>query len=183
MSKDNTIEQNPDTEIKTVETVGEKIEYDMEALRSKAKLLDIDFHPKIGGEKLKAKIDLHLREIEVADIVDETEKGVSSVGPSLTIKEIERAARKPIRVIITDNNPIDVDNPTIVHGVMNEFFKIGPVIIRKDEEQDVPTAIVKALKNKTMVKWVPSVNHITKKPTGNKVAETRKRYNIQIIKE
>ncbi len=182
MSKDNTIEENPDIEIETVETVEDKPKYDMEALRSKAKLLGIDFHPNIGGEKLKAKIDLHLREIEVADVVEETTKGVSSVGPSLTIKEHERAARKPIRVIITDNNPLDIDNPTIVHGVMNEYFKVGPVIIRKDEEQDVPTAIVNALKNKTMIKWVPSVNHITKKPTGNKVAETRKRYNVQIIK-
>ena len=173
MSKDNKIDNE--------EIEGTEIEYDMEALRSKATLLGIKFHPSTGGKKLKEKIDLHLKDITLADVVDDSSEGTKSIGPSKTIKDYEREARKPITVIISDNNSLDSENPTIVHGVMNTYFKIGPVIIKKDEEQIVPKAIVEALKVKTMIKWVPSINRITKKPTGNKVAETRKRYNIQYL--
>ena len=175
MSTDNKIDTEP--ELKTVEA----ITYDMEALKSKASLMQIDFHPKIGGKKLKEKIDTHIKDMESVDIVDGISEGVKSVGPNKTIREQEKHAREKILVTITDNNSLDVDNPTIVHGVLNAFFKIGPVVIRKDTEQLVPRAIVEALVHKTMIKWVPSINRMTKRPTGNKVAETRNRYNIVYI--
>ena len=173
MSEDNTIDNS---EVK-------EVEYDMDGLRAKAKLMGITFHPSTGGKKLKEKIDLHIKDMELSDVVQETTEGVKSAGPSKTIKDYEKAARKKHLVIITDNNPLDVENPTIVHGVMNSYFKIGPVIIKKDEEQFVPHAIIQALKQKTMIKWVPSINTMTRKPTGNKIAETRNRYNIQFIAE
>ena len=159
-----------------------EIEYDMDALRSKADLLGITYHPSTGGKKLKEKIDLHLKDMELADVVEEPQVGTKSMGPSQKIRAAEKAARKKILVIITDNNPLDGENPTIVHGVMNAFFKVGPIIIRKDEEQFVPKCIINALEQKTMVKWVPSINHITKKPTGNKIAKTKKRYSIEYVK-
>ncbi len=173
MSEDNKIESEP---------VGKEIEYDMEALRSKATLMGVDFHPSIGGKKLKEKIDSHIRDMELSDVVDESVVGVSSAGPSNKIKEAEKAARKLILVVISDLDTRDIDNPTIVHGVLNDFFKIGPVIIKKDIEQLVPTAIVQALRVKTMIKMVPSINYITKRPTGNKVPETRKRYSVTVVK-
>lgn len=167
MSEDNTIEEVEVSE-----------EYDLEALKAKATLLGIKFHSNIGGAKLKAKIDLHLAEPEEPE---EEPVNVKSVGPSKTVKDIEKEARKPVRCIITDNDPGEQSNPTIVHNVQNAYFKIG-VIIKKDTEQDVPAAIVKALRAKTMIKWVNSINNITKRPTGNKVPTTKKRFNIQIIK-
>ncbi len=173
MSQDNTI----DGTIEDLETT--EPELDIEALKAKADLLNIKYSGNIGAKKLKEKIDLHFEEVSPA--VEPEPRNVKSVGPNKTIREIEKEARKLMTVIITDNDPQEQSNPTIVHTVQNKFFKIG-VIIRKDEEQDVPTAIVKALKEKTMIKWVNSINAITKRPTGNKTPVTKKRFNIQVIK-
>jgi len=162
-------------------STGKKIEYDMEALKEKAGLLGIKFQSNISGPKLKEKIDLHMKEIEDTNSVDESSVGVKSVGPSNAIREAELKARKGVMVIITDNDPLDVDNPTIIKGVQNAYFKVGPVIIKKDEEQLVPACIVEALSVQSMVKWVPSINNMTRKPTGNKIAEHRNRYNIQYL--
>ena len=151
---------------------------DTEALKAKAELLGIKFHANIGAEKLKAKIDLHLAEPET--VTEDEPLNVKSVGPSTNIRDIEKEARKLVRVIISDNDPQEESNPTIVHTVQNKFFKIG-VILKKDTEQDVPNAIVKALKDKTMIKWVQSINNITKRPTGNKTPITKKRFNIQFV--
>ncbi len=171
MSQDNKIEELETTE------------YDMEALKSKATLMGITFHPNIGGAKLKEKIDLHLHEMKDDDLkdVEETKVGAKSVGPNKKILSAEQKARKPITVIITDNDIADGDNPTIVFGVLNTMFKVGPVIIKKEEVQDVPFCIVEALKAKTMVKWVNAINNITKRPTGNKIPQIKKRYNIEYI--
>ncbi len=174
MSKDSKVESEP---------LGTEIEYDMEALRSKAKMFGIDFHPKIGGKKLKEKIDSHIREIELSDVIKESSVGTATAGPNNRIREAELAARAESLVIISDLDIRDADNPTIVMGVMNSFFKIGPVIIKKDEEQLVPKAIIEALKVKTMIKMIPSINNITKRPTGNKVPVTRNRYTVQFIKD
>lgn len=166
MSQDNTIDES------------KEVEYDIEALKAKADLLDIKYSPNIGGKKLKEKIDLHLKSVE-DDKVEEP-VNVKSVGPSKTIRDIEKEARRKITVIITDNDPQEQSNPTIIHTVQNKYFKIGE-IIKKDEEQDVSKAIVDALKQKTMIKWVNSINNITKRPTGNKTPITKKRFNIQYI--
>ena len=176
-SEEGTIES---AEPEVTETTDES-SYDMEALRSKATLLGISFNARIGGKKLKEKIDLHIKDMEMADVVEEPKVGVTSKGPSNKIRQIEKAARKKVLVIITDTDSRDIDNPTIVHGVLNNYFKIGPVIIKKEEEQWVPKAIVEGLKQKTMIKMVPSINNITKRPTGNKVAEVRKRYSIAYV--
>lgn len=171
MSEDNTIDTEP-----------KEIEYDIEELKIKADLLGVSYNPRIGGKKLKAKIDLHMSEIDTKkEEVTETKTGAKSIGPNKTVRQLEKEARRLISVIVTDNNPIDIDNPTIVIGVENSYFKIGPVIIRKDEEQLIPKAILASLKAKTMVKWVPSINTMTKRPTGNKIAERKSRYNIQYL--
>ena len=157
---------------------GKKIEYDIDALKSKADLLGIQYPKNITGAKLKQKIDLHLTDIEGDEKPSE---GVKSVGPNKAVHIIEKEAREPILCVVTDLDPQDRDNPTIVKGVQNAYFKVGPVIIKKDEEQYVPQCIVEALKAQTMVKMVPSINLVTRKPTGNKVAELTTRYSIRII--
>lgn len=176
MSEDNTIEQTETEDNDIQET-----QYDMEALKSKATLFGIKFHPNIGGQKLKEKIDLHLVEIEDTKEVTETQTGATSVGPSKKILTAEQKARKLVTVIITDNDTTDGDNPTIVFGVMNMMFKVGPVVIKKEVEQDVPFCIIEGLKAKTMVKWTNAINTITKRPTGNKIPQTKKRYHIQYV--
>lgn len=180
MSKDD----NKIEETTTQEETATVIEYDMEALKSKADLLGIKYSGNIGGKKLKEKIDLHLVSMsdEETEGVTESKVGAVSVGPSKKILTAEQKARQLVRVIFTDNDVSDADNPTIVHGVLNAKFKVGPVIIRKEEEQDVPFCIVEALKGKTMVKWVNAINTITKRPTGNKIPTTKKRYSIEYIK-
>lgn len=161
-----------------------KPQYDMEALKSKADLLGVKYSGNIGGKKLKEKIDLHLKDMveEETEGVTETQTGDTSVGPNKKVLSAEQKARELVTVIINDNDVSDADNPTIVHGVMNAMFKVGPVVIKKEVEQDVPFSIVEALKAKTMVKWVNAINNITKRPTGNKVPTTRKRYTIEYVK-
>ncbi len=171
MSKDSKVEET------------HEIKYDMEALKSKAGLMGIKFSPNIGGAKLKEKIDLHLEEMSENETKDvtETQVGTTSVGPNKKVLTAEQKARRLVTVIITDNDSAEVDNPTIVFGVLNTRFKVGPVVIKKEAEQDVPFCIVEALKVKTMVKWENAINAITKRPTGNKVPTTKRRYNIQYV--
>lgn len=180
MSKD---DNKIDETVKPTETA-KAIEYDMDALKSKADLLGVKYSGNIGGKKLKEKIDLHLVSMETKDTkgITESKVGATSVGPNKKVLTAEQKAREIVRVIFTDNDVTDSDNPTIVHGVMNARFKVGPVIIKKEEEQDVPRCIVEALKGKTMVKWLNAINAITKRPTGNKIPTTKRRYTIEYVK-
>ena len=159
-----------------------KVNKELDALKAKADLLGIQYSGNIGVAKLKEKIDLHLVELDSTATVAPS-KGTTSVGPNKSIMELEAEAKRPIRCIVNDLDPLYQDESTFILGVGNRFFKVGPVIIRKDEEQDIPFAIVEELRTKTMIKWVQSINHITKRPTGNKAAEVTKRYNITILDE
>jgi hypothetical protein len=103
-----------------------------------------------------------------------------SVGPNKSVIDIEKAAKKPMLVIVNDLDASQQNDPTIVTNIGNKFFKIG-CITQKGIEQLVPTAVVDALKAKTMVQWVDDKHAITKRPTGNRVAKTTARYNIQIL--
>ena len=174
MSEDSKIEDNVEEDVVSDDVL-------LEELKVKAHLLGVKYHPKVGVKKLKEKLDLHLSEFREDVEPTESEDGIVSKGPSKTIATMEKDARRTKLVIITDNDATDVDNPTIVSGVQNAYFKVGPVIIKKDEEQLVPACIIASLKPKTMIKWVPSINTMTRRPTGNKIAETRKRYNITYI--
>ena len=176
MSKD-------DNKVEETKEEIQEITYDIEALKAKADLMNIKYSGNIGGKKLKEKIDLHLTEMDATETegVTESKIGAKSVGPNKKVLSSEQKAREIKTVIITDNDTSDGDNPTIVFGVLNSRFKVGPVIIRKEEEQDVPHCIVEALKAKTMIKWVNAINNITKRPTGNKIPVTKRRYNIAFV--
>ena len=161
------------------ETVKEdnKVEDRLVALKKKAKLMGITFNAKIGADKLAEKIKLKMEEI---DIPPATTKSTTSVGPSSKIQKIEEAAKAPILCQVFDLDATQQSDPTILMKVQNAYFAVG-CIIEKEKEQLVPACIVDALKQKTMVKWIPAINAITKRPTGNKTPVTTKRYNIQIL--
>ena len=169
-----------DSKVETTVTDKEKQKEMLEALKAKADMLGIKYSPNIGLNKLKEKIDLHLEELEPNS--DEP-LNITSDGPNNAIHEAEKKSREPILVRITDNDPNEASNtPTIVHTVGNVHFKIG-AIIKKDTPQLVPRAIVNALKLKTMIKWVNSIDTITKRPTGNKIPTTKRRFNIEYLSD
>ena len=145
-------------------------------LKKKADLLGIKYNANIGFDKLKNKVDMFLKEEEDKEVpVNE-----NSIGPNNNIVEAEKTARKPLYVIIKDLDPSQQNDPTIVKNIGNKYFKIG-AIVEKNKPQLVPTAIVRAIEADTMVEWVDQKHAITKRPTGNKVAKTTKRYSIQIL--
>lgn len=147
----------------------------LERLKQKADLLGIKYNPSIGFEKLKLKVDLFLEEQE-----DKTPVNESSVGPSNKILTLEQSAKKPIYAVVKDLDPSQQNDPTIVMNIGNKFFKIG-CIVTKGRTELIPNAIVEALKAKTMIEWVDEKHAITKRPTGNRVARTTKRYAIEIL--
>lgn len=147
----------------------------LERLKQKADLLGITYNAKIGFEKLKLKVDLFLEEQE-----DKTPVNESSVGPSNKILSLEQEAKKPVYAVVKDLDPSQQNDPTIVVNIGNKFFKIG-CIVTKGKAELIPNAIIEALKAKTMIEWVDEKHAITKRPTGNRVARTTKRYSIEII--
>lgn len=149
----------------------------MDALRKKADLLGITYNAKIGMAKLKAKIDLFIEDQGGDEPVNE-----SSEGPDKLVQTAEQKAKQPLLVVVKDLDAGQQNDPTIITNIGNKFFKIG-CITQKDTEQLVPRAVVEALKAKTMVQWVDEKHAITKRPTGNRVARTTARYNIQILDE
>lgn len=147
----------------------------LERLKQKADLLGITYNAKIGFDKLKLKVDLFLEEQE-----DKTPVNESSVGPSNKILSLEQEAKKPVYAVVKDLDPSQQNDPTIVVNIGNKYFKIG-CIVTKGKAELIPNAIIEALKAKTMVEWVDEKHAITKRPTGNRVARTTKRYSIEII--
>ena len=147
----------------------------LDRLKKKADLLGVKYNPQIGLDKLKAKVDMFLEDQEDKAPVNE-----SSVGPSNKVLNAEQQARKPIYAMVKDLDPTQQNDPTIVVNIGNKFFKLG-CIVEKGKAQLIPNAIIEALKAKTMVEWVDEKHAITKRPTGNKVARTTKRYTIEII--
>lgn len=144
-------------------------------LKQKADLLGIRYNSQIGLNKLKEKVDLFLKEQEDKSPINET-----SAGPNKSIVELERQARKPVYAKINDLDASQKGDPTIVINIGNKYFKVG-CIVEKSKPQLIPSAIVKALEAKTMIEWVDQISPNTKRPTGNKIARTTKRYNIDII--
>ena len=149
----------------------------MADLKKKADLLGIKYNAKIGFEKLKMKVELFLEAQEGDEPINE-----SSVGPDKHVQDIERRAKEPLLVIVKDLDATQQNDPTIVTNIGNSYFKIG-CITQKGKEQLVPRAVVEELQTKTMVEWVDEKHAITKRPTGNRVARTTKRYSIQILDE
>lgn len=147
----------------------------LERLKQKADLLGIKYNPSIGFDKLKLKVDLFLEEQE-----DKTPVNESSVGPSNKILTLEQEAKKPIYAVVKDLDPSQQNDPTVVVNIGNKFFKIG-CIVTKGRAELIPNAIVEALNAKTMIEWVDEKHAITKRPTGNRVARTTKRYAIEIL--
>ena len=147
----------------------------LERLKQKADLLGIKYNPSIGFDKLKLKVDLFLEEQE-----DKTPVNESSVGPSNKILTLEQSAKKPIYAVVKDLDPSQQNDPTVVVNIGNKFFKIG-CIVTKGRAELIPNAIVEALNAKTMIEWVDEKHAITKRPTGNRVARTTKRYAIEIL--
>ena len=147
----------------------------LERLKQKADLLGITYNAKIGFEKLKLKVDLFLEEQE-----GETPVNESSTGPNNKILSLEQQAKKPVYATVKDLDPSQQNDPTIVVNIGNKFFKVG-CIVEKGKPQLIPNAVVEALRAKTMIEWVDEKHAITKRPTGNRVASTTKRYNIEII--
>ena len=147
----------------------------LERLKQKADLMGVKYNPSIGFDKLKLKVDLFLEEQE-----DKTPVNESSVGPSNKILSLEQEAKKPVYAVVKDLDPSQQNDPTIVVNIGNKYFKIG-CIVTKGKAELIPNAIVEALKAKTMIEWVDEKHAITKRPTGNRVARTTKRYSIEII--
>lgn len=144
-------------------------------LKKKADLLGVKYSSNIGFEKLKLKIELAMEDINGTETT-------TSVGPNKSVQEAEEAAKKPLLVIVKDLDASQQNDPTIITNIGNKYFKIG-CITQKDKEQLVPTAVVNALKAKTMVQMVDERHVMTKRPTGNKVARTTARYSVIVIDE
>jgi hypothetical protein len=140
-------------------------------LKAKADKLGVEYSSNIGFDKLKERVDEKLKEMEE-----------SQPKRPKTADDIVKEMRKPILAKVTDLDPLYSGEPTIIITVGNTYGKVG-AIIKKDTEQLIPKAIIKALKTKTMIKWVEQIHPVTKRPTGNKVAETTKRFSIEIINE
>jgi hypothetical protein len=147
----------------------------LDRLKQKADLLGITYNAKIGLEKLKLKVDLFLEEQE-----DKTPVNESSTGPSNKILDAEKKAKKPVYAIVKDLDATQQNDPTIVVNIGNKYFKIG-CIVTKGKAELIPSAIIDALKAKPMVEWVDEKHAMTKRPTGNRVARTTKRYSIEIL--
>ena len=154
-----------------------KVDKLLDAMRKKADLLGITYNANIGLVNLKAKVDSFIEDKGGNEPVNET-----SAGPNNTITNAEKIAKTPQLVIIRDLDASQQNDPTIIKNIGNKHFKIG-CIIKKGVEQFVPKAVVDDCRAQTMVQFVDELHAITKRPTGNRVTRTTKRYSIEMINE
>ena len=185
-------------ENKIEESIEESNEKSFEELKEYADKIGMKVHPAVKSAKtLKKKIEEYEERIavEVGDVGEElsiaeqikktVEKAPENIKPGSiqfikAVQEAKKQAFKPILIILTDLSPAGAEFPTEIVNFGNQYFH-KQIVIKKDVEQLVPSAAVKSLEKKTMVKWVPQVDQHTKRPTGNKMAVTVPRYNIKVI--
>lgn len=67
-------------QVEEVEVSAEETQAELESLKARADLLGIKYHPKSGADKLRAKIQMHMENLEEAD-AEEAEEVVEATAP------------------------------------------------------------------------------------------------------
>ena len=156
---------------------------ELEALKARADLLGIKYHPNTGIDKLRAKINIKM--VESSDIEESPSTKVTSTDyvshTDFTKMELQNRRRKAgslVRLIVTNMNPNKKEWEGEIISVgsaqLGTFKKYVPFNV----EWHVPHIIYEAMKERKC-----SIFHTVKDHLGQKVRKSKliNEFNIQVL--
>lgn len=137
----------------------------IESLKNKAKMLGITFHPTIGVDKLREKIN---EKMAGQPDVDPVNSGITEESKYKKRVEKVKEASKLVRVRIGSMDPNKKDWPGEIFSVGNSTVGFFKKYIPYGEEWHVPQIILNTIKSKKMLSYTS-----TKDSKGRLVKRTR----------
>lgn len=176
MSDDSTLDNSPDAE--TEDGANTSPEDALTALKRRADLMNMRYHPNISAEKLAAKIERKLAgdatpdDDEVTVVVDAPQKPVLTKMQrhNRLLAERKKAANKLVRIRVNCMNPTKSEWPgefiSAGSSKLGTFKKYIP--FNQEEGYHVPYIIFQELKNRKCSSF-----YSVKGPRGNKIRKSR----------
>lgn len=126
----------------------------LQALKTKADMLGVTYHPNIGLDKLKEKVDA-----KMADLPKEDPKDTGIV-PHLEKSKIEkhRECARLVRVIVNTRDPNKKDWPGEILSVGNSTVGFFKKYIPYGTEWHIPNIMIETLKGKKVQIFVPKID-------------------------
>ncbi|WMM35575.1 hypothetical protein [Vibrio phage PJN101] len=148
----------------------------LQALKTKADMLKITYHPSIGLDKLKEKVDAKMAEQPKTDPIDAGQVPVLDKGESKISKMQE--ASQLVRVLVTSRDPNKKDWPGEIISAGNSTVGFFKKYVPYGTEWHIPKIIFNVLRDKKVQVFVPVVDS-----RGNKTKEPRliSAYNIEVL--
>lgn len=160
----------------------------LEELKTEAQVLGINFNPKIGIEKLSAKIEEHYNSLSAEDSVKYVEDEISAevevtskvqsteVVLRRMIEEAKKAAMKTKIVTISSNDKRDSEFTTTAYLSMeNQYFGVAR-IVPLDIPIELEVCLIEVARATEITLHKDEI--INGKRTGNKVPVKTRKYNI-----
>ena len=123
----------------------------LQTLKKKADMLGLTYHPSIGLDKLKEKVDAKMNDIPDTDPVA---TGAVNTPVKDAASEKRRAASKLVRLVINSRDPNKKDWPGEIFSVGNRTAGFYKKYIPYGTEWHVPQIIFNTIKDKKVQVFV-----------------------------
>lgn len=155
MSEENTPEIEENTEAAPSE---------LESLKARATQMNIPFHPSIGVDKLRAKVNAAIEGVPDLSGADEPDKAEDAVitkqGPISSKANARvlavREATKKVRINVTNMNPNTREHEGILVSVGNSVVGMHKAFVPFNVDWHVPNIIYKHLKQRKVQIFTPA---------------------------
>lgn len=148
----------------------------LKTLKTKADMLGVTYHPNIGLEKLKEKVDAKMAEQDTVDPVDAGVIPVLDQGNSRAAKRKDCA--ELVRVIVTSRDPNKKDWPGEIFSVGNSTVGFFKKYVPYGHEWHIPKIIFNTIRDRKVQVFVPIIDS-----KGNKTKEPRliSAYSVDVL--
>lgn len=148
----------------------------LQALKNKADMLGLTYHPSIGEDKLKEKVDAKMAEQPTTDPVDEGQVPVLAEGNSRASKR--KDASQLVRVRIQSMDPNKKDWPGEIFSVGNSTVGFFKKYIPFGSDWHIPKIIFNTIRDKKCQTFVPKIDS---KGNKTKIPLMIRAYNVEVL--
>lgn len=156
--------------------MSEDLSVQLQALKNKADMLGVTYHPSIGIEKLKEKVDAKMADLPTEDPVDDG--SINGMSPGEYKVHKRKEAGELVRVVITSMDANKKDWPGEIFSVGNGQVGFFKKYVPYGHAWHVPRIILNTIESKRTQIFVPIIDS-----KGNKTKEPRlvKAYTVDVL--
>ncbi|AUR82504.1 coil containing protein [Vibrio phage 1.152.O._10N.222.46.E1] len=148
----------------------------LQTLKKKADMLGVTYHPSIGMDKLKEKVDAKMAETPTTDPVNDGAIKVLDKGGEATAKR--REASKLVRIIINTRDPNKKDWPGEIFSVGNRTAGFYKKYVPYGIEWHVPQIIFNTIRDKKVQIFVASTDSKGRKIKAPRIISA---YSVEVL--